>query len=488
MNQQTENRILAAIVALFGVYIAVRAFRLPVTVDEASTAINHVPRLVVDTLFYEREANPNNHILNTLLIKLMTGIFGWHHFVVRIPVLIGGAMYAWAALHLSKRMATGSMIRIFALLMFFGNPYLLEFFSFARGYGLAAGLLAVAVEMACRFFDTQDPVQLRRSFIFAGLAVYANFTLLVFWAPFTCLLLLAVFSEDWSLKSAWAKLKPALGTLLVFVALWFAPLKRLSRDSEIVNWNELGTWFESVQRIVRASIHANAYLGNGSDLALTRILIAGILAITGVAIFRLASRRFRLQADPRIFMALLLPLAAVANVVQVRLTHTPYLEARLGLFYWPLVAISLSCAASWLHERYGRKVAVALVLPLSLLWLVNTVRTVNLGKSLEWYHDTDTFTVLEYLKQAYIAEGRSEPYVIDTEWFMQNSFIFHLEKNTYGYAKYAKLPPFHGNQPPIKDADFYYAISGDRTQEAVVDYDIVLRIPESSLVLCRRKK
>ena len=360
MNQQTENRILAAIVALFGVYIAVRAFRLPVTVDEASTAINHVPRLVVDTLFYEREANPNNHILNTLLIKLMTGIFGWHHFVVRIPVLIGGAMYAWAALHLSKRMATGSMIRIFALLMFFGNPYLLEFFSFARGYGLAAGLLAVAVEMACRFFDTQDPVQLRRSFIFAGLAVYANFTLLVFWAPFTCLLLLAVFSEDWSLKSAWAKSKPALGTLLIFVALWFAPLKRLSRDSEIVNWNELGTWFESVQRIVRASIHANAYLGNGSDLALTRILIAGILAITGVAIFRLASRRFRLQADPRIFMALLLPLAAVANVAQVRLTHTPYLEARLGLFYWPLVAISLSCAASWLHERYGRKVAVAL--------------------------------------------------------------------------------------------------------------------------------
>ncbi|MFM8489544.1 MAG: hypothetical protein ACKOCH_24685, partial [Bacteroidota bacterium] len=296
---------------------------------------------------------------------------------------------------------------------------------FARGYGLAAGLLAVAVEMACRFFDTQDPKQLRTSFIFAGFAVYANFTLLVFWAPFTCLLLLAVFSENWSWKSAWTKSKPALSALLVFVALWYAPLKRLSRDSEIVNWNELGTWFESVQRIVRASIHANAYLGNESDLALTRILIVGVLAITGITLFRLATGRFRLQADLRIFMSLLLPLAAVTNIVQVRLTHTPYLEARLGLFYWPLVAISLSCAASWLHERYGRKVAFALVLPLSLLWLVNTVRTVNLGKSLEWYHDTDTFTVLEYLKQAYIAEGRSEPYIIDTEWFMQNSFIFH---------------------------------------------------------------
>ncbi|MFN7266025.1 MAG: hypothetical protein ACK5VB_00890, partial [Bacteroidota bacterium] len=156
MNQQTENRILAGIAALFGVYILIRAYNLPITVDEASTAINHVPRLVVDTLFYEREANPNNHILNTLLIKITTGIFGWHHFIVRLPVLIGGALYAWAAIQLSRRISSFSPVRILALLLFFGNPYMLEFFSFARGYGLAAGLLAVSVEMACRFFDTQN--------------------------------------------------------------------------------------------------------------------------------------------------------------------------------------------------------------------------------------------------------------------------------------------------------------------------------------------
>lgn len=71
---------------------------------------------------------------------------------------------------------------------------------------------------------------------------------------------------------------------------------------------------------------------------------------------------------------------------------------------------------------------------------------------------------------------------------MQNSFMYHLEKNTYNYAQYAKLPPFHGARPPMKEADFFYAISGDRIQEAVVDFDIVLRVPNSSLVLCRRKK
>ena len=89
MNQKIENWVLNGITALFCLYILLRAWLLPITVDESATAINHVPRLVFDTLTYQREANPNNHILNTILIKIFTGIFGWHHLVVRIPVLMG---------------------------------------------------------------------------------------------------------------------------------------------------------------------------------------------------------------------------------------------------------------------------------------------------------------------------------------------------------------------------------------------------------------
>ncbi|MBL7826341.1 MAG: hypothetical protein JNJ57_06905 [Saprospiraceae bacterium] len=488
MNQRTENWILGSILAVFGSYIVLRAFILPITVDEAATAINHVPRLAFDTLFFQKEANPNNHILNTLLIKIFTGIFGWHHFVFRLPVLIGGGLYAWASWKLVLKMSSNSWIRIFSIAMLFGNPYMLEFFSLGRGYGLAAGLMTVALYQAWLFMEKNEARNLRLAFVFAGLSVYANFTLLIFWAPFTFMCLVSAWQLNPSIKTYWTQTKPALKTLAVFVLLWITPLKRLSKDSEILNWNQLGTYFESVQKSVRACIHANAYLGSDSDLVLTWVLLIGMVAGVLVGLKRLWDSKFKLSIEPKAFLVVLLLGVVVTNIVQVRMTHTPYLQSRLALFYWPLYAFTIAASVTWLWERFGKKAAMALMAPLALILTLNTVRTVNLRLSLEWFHDSDTFTVLDYLKNLYLKEGRTEPYLIDTEWFMQNSFMYHLEKNTYGYARYAKIPEFHGNRPPMKEADFFYGISPDKVQEAKTDFDIVFSVPNSSLVLCRHKR
>lgn len=345
MNQKIENWVMGGIAAVFCLYILLRAWLLPITVDESATAINHVPRLVFDPLTYQREANPNNHILNTILIKIFTGIFGWHQFVVRLPVLIGGFLYAWASVHLARRMSDQSWVRLFALVMLFGNPYLLEFFSLARGYGLAAGLMTCALWQAWRYLESDDRKAVRLAFLFAGLSVYANFTLLIFFAPFVLLMLFAAWQSNPSLAVFWRQTKPSLITLGVFVALWITPLKRLSKDSELVNWNALGTFFESVQRLVRATIHANAYLGSDSDLILSWLVFLGAVMTGGVALWRWWQQGFRFSRDPRVFMVLILLGATIANIAQVYLTKTPYLQSRLALFYWPLFALSLGSAA-----------------------------------------------------------------------------------------------------------------------------------------------
>jgi len=179
--------------------------------------------------------------------------------------------------------------------------------------------------------------------------------------------------------------------------------------------------------------------------------------------------------------------AAVTNVAQVYLTKTPYLQSRLALFYWPLFALSLAVGTAWVYERFGLKKSWFVMAPLLLILLINNVRTVNLYNSFEWYHDSDTFTVLEFLKKTNVAEGRSEPFSFETEWFMQNSFIYHLEKGNYGYDKYVKQVPFHGPRPPQKDTDFYYAVNYDVVKDVLDVYDIVLRVPNSSMILLRKK-
>ena len=487
MNQKIENWVLGTIAAVFCIYILLRAWWLPVTVDESSSAINHVPRLVFDTLLYQKEANPNNHILNTILIKIFAGIFGWHHLVLRLPVLIGGFLYAWASLHLVRKISVQPWVRIFALAMLFGNPYLLEFFSLARGYGLAAGLMTVALWQAWRFLESNDHKALRLAFIFASLSVYANFTLLIFFAPFVFLMLLATWHLNPSWRSFWLKGKPALLTLGVFIALWITPIKRLSKDSEILNWNALGTYFDSIQRSIRAAIHANAYLGSESDLTLTKLLFLGVFAIGGIGIWRWWQQGLRFSPDPRVFLVLMLLGAGITNIAQVYLTKTPYLQSRLSLFYWPLFALALGSAAAWITERYGRKKAWVFMGPLLLLMLINTARTSNLHSSFEWFHDSDTFTILDFLKKTNEAEGRKEPFTLDTEWFMQNSFIFHMERGHYGYEKYVKLAPFHGKQGPKRDTDFFYAVNYDTVKDVLDTYDIILRVPNSSFILLRKK-
>lgn len=487
MNQKIENWVLQGLVALFCLYILVRAWVLPITVDESATAINHVPRLVFDTLTYDSEANPNNHILNTILIKIFTGIFGWHHFVVRLPVFLGGLLYGWTALHLVRKLSNQSWVRVFALLMLLGNPYMLEFFSLARGYGLAAGLMTYALWQSWNFLETNDPKTLRRAIIFGGLAVYANFTLLIFFAPFIFALLFSSGQLNPSFRTFWQQSKPALISLGVFVLLWITPLKRLSKDSEIVNWNALGNFFDSVQLSVRAAIRANPYLGSNTELILTRFVFAGAIAIIALACYRWWKNNFRLSSDPRVLMVLMLLGACIANVAQVYLTRTPYLQSRLALFYWPLFALALGVAASWIADRFGRKKAWIFMAPLLLMFVVNIGRTANFRNTFEWYHDSDTFTVLEFLKKTYAAEGRTTPFVLDTEWFMQNSFSFHLDKKFRDYDQYTKLVPFHGRQSPKLDSDFFYAVNFDSVKDVIGAYEVVLRVPNSSMLLLRKK-
>lgn len=487
MNRKLETLFVSALLSAFALYILLRAWLLPITVDEAATAINHVPRLVIDTLTYRSDANPNNHILNTIAIKAFTGLLGWHPFVVRLPVLLGGLLYGWAAIMLTRRLSEQAWVRLFALLMLLGNPYLLEFFSLARGYGLAAGLMLAALWQSWRFLEENSAKHLRGAFIFGGLAVYANFTLLVFFAPFTALLLFAAWRANPSFSSFWKKTKPALITLAIFIALWYEPLRQLSKDSEIANWTALGSFIGSMEQSVKAAVHNIAYLGDDTNRILTWLAMLFSVGMWLVAAWRWwrSSRRF--AADPRLFLIAVLPGAVLTNILQVHQTGTPYLQSRLALFYYPLFALHLGVAAAWLWERWGKR-AWAFMVPVALFAALNLVRCVDLIKSSEWWFDQATYRVLEHLKKVHETEGRTEPIGLDAHHVMLNSYMFHLERDPRGFDRYVHLAPWHGLQPPTRDYEFYYAINAEEVKDIIADYDVVMHVPGTTFLLLRMRK
>jgi uncharacterized membrane protein len=143
-----------------------RAANISMTHDEAQTFFSYLDGPWSMTLDYD----PNNHILNTFLMKLSILAFGTSTFVLRIPALLGGLVYMGAASGFCKRLLAGQkpwvVWLVFAALTL--NPILLDYFSRARGYSLALGFLMAGVFFCYRALqgDTATTVYLTASLCF----------------------------------------------------------------------------------------------------------------------------------------------------------------------------------------------------------------------------------------------------------------------------------------------------------------------------------
>jgi len=486
MNRKT-NLLLGGLAVAFGIYVILRAWLIPVTVDENSTAISHVPRSAIDTLFYNFDATPNNHILNTLLAKALTGVFGWHPFIFRIPALLGAFAYAWAGLLICRQISSQIWVRMFSFILLLGQPFMLEFFSLARGYSLGLGLMLAAIWQAWRFLKEGRSSSLLPAVIFAGLAVYANFTQMVFFVPFVGLLLFCGWQASTSISGFWQNSKAAIFTVGILGGLWYTPLKRLSQHSELQNRQAIDSFFESIRLSIRAATHGNDYLGQETDIWLTWLTVIFTVSIFAVAIWRSALVQGRFTTDPRLFLIALFAGVLITIILQVQLSHTPYLQPRFALHYWPLFALSLGTAAAWIWESAKRWVWVFIV-PILTLLVLNIVQNTNLRRTSEWWHDEFTYLVFDFLKKTQRAEGHPEPFSLDSHWLLQNSLLYHVERDPRGYNHAAKLAPWHEIRPATREYEFYYALNQEDANPILDSYEVVLRVPTNSMMLLRRKE
>jgi hypothetical protein len=174
--------VVAALSLVFISYEVARALRVSITFDEAATFLVYIKGGFL-ALFNFNEAN--NHFLNTLLAKIFTLIGGNHDFVLRLPNLLGYAMYLAFAWLLLKRFVRGTAA-VLGFVLLNTNPYVLDFFSLCRGYGLSLAFLMASLYFFTRFLSRSSEQgsevdrlrSLTRGLGMAGVAVLCNFALL----------------------------------------------------------------------------------------------------------------------------------------------------------------------------------------------------------------------------------------------------------------------------------------------------------------------
>jgi hypothetical protein len=437
--------VLSAVVG-FGEYVGVRAWALSFTHDESLTFIRYVHEPVSSVLL-SRETDANNHPLNTLAMKLGGALLGPSEIALRWSSVAAFVVYVVALVVLLRRVQRRS-IRVLGLSLAVANPYVLDFFSLARGYGLALALVVVSVLFTVDYVERPRISAALAAVLSAALAVLANFVTITYF-----LAVLVVIVLPLVVPTRTAERSIALGRLcgvlvLPAVAVAFLagiPLMRLRSEGELYVGGHNGFWQDTVQSLVSSTLYRR-----WDVLDIPLVVLVAAMAAGGAVAAAIAIRRRSLPLHATAFILLAVP--AIVSVVQHYAFDSLFLIERTALFFVPLFAIWLSLAADALaqHPRFTAGVTAAAVV-ITIAGCVNLASAANLSYVLDWRYDATTERVITEL-----AGPRNAPQTID----LRVSYLFQPATLFYRETRFRWLPESL-HESIDTGSDYYYVIGPD---------------------------
>lgn len=187
MNRPKKSNEIFYVLSILGISLVFvtfevfRAIRTPFTLDEAVTYLNFISKEFLAAFNFNLA---NNHFLNTLLAKFFCAWGGTSELVLRFPNLLAYGIYLLFTFLILDKFVKTKIIVFCGYLLLSLNPYVLDFFSLCRGYGLALGFMMAALFFFFSFLERMIESRpspdrpLRLSLLFAALAVLSNFSFL----------------------------------------------------------------------------------------------------------------------------------------------------------------------------------------------------------------------------------------------------------------------------------------------------------------------
>ncbi|MBK7870599.1 MAG: hypothetical protein IPJ74_07920 [Saprospiraceae bacterium] len=236
--------------------IIYKAFAIPITHDELSTILHYYTYNVWEIMMYP-DPWPGNHILNTLLTKLSMNIFGQEQWAARLPNMLSFALYFYAAYHICLQLFKNHLLPFLGCLAFFiFNPFLLDFFSLCRGYGMSNALMLCSAMFLLKGFVTQQWRAVWWGFAFSILASYANFTLLIYWCAVTAMIAIFAWNDYLNHKNTkqfFTKIGILAGIDLIYLLLIYTPIHKMQSTDQFVYWQSNGFFRDTIISLIENS-------------------------------------------------------------------------------------------------------------------------------------------------------------------------------------------------------------------------------------------
>ncbi len=335
----------------------IKGFKNPFTYDEARTYLDYVkPKDIF------KFAIANNHPLNTVLMIGATYI-GNSPFILRLPNIILGLMYLATSYRISKKFKN-SLITFLILSL---SPLLFEFFTLARGYGLASCLIFFGT--VNYFYVEWNKFSILLSSILFFLAIYSIFVSSIY---VFCFFAVVIFNE--------VKKKNYFNFILSSMVVGFASYQTMRWMITITEYDAYlyGLESKNIDKVdLISSVFGFGPLFNPYMIIFGNILLYGFIFLSIFVLFRnlIILKNYQLEIIFILTTALLYIIPSIFD------TKLPQFRVLLP-FLPPLLLIIIKNINKFLeHET---KYSNVVLLLFSSFIIFNFITTFHLQNTFDW--------------------------------------------------------------------------------------------------------
>ncbi len=479
MKEKSLNNSINSFIFISSVFLLIysgyRSATLSFTHDESFSFIKYVHFSVWDIITYKVDpVIANNHILNTLCMKWQSSLFGNSEFSLRLHSWISHVLYLVFSYLILKETKSKSVL-VFGFILLNFNPYLLDFFSSARGYALSISLMLISVFYFIKFYYTSLIKYAYISLLVSILSVLANFVIISYSAALIVIFEFIILKNNKTIGAIFKKNTPIIITLIALFLIYIGPIKILSDNNQLNFESDSSKGFDTVITSVICYLYASFYY----EYLLMFFQSLVLFTAVGFIIIFLLQLKYK-TTNAFSYISIILFLILIFNSLQHFLLGSSYFRERFALFLVPLFFITFLSIILFLKSKhaffnaFGSTALISVVIASIIIFS----SSVNLTYNITWRYDCDTKNMLNDLSLKKKSDSKIK---LGITWLFEPTINFYRETTHLNWLEPVNRDGLTG------DYDYFYVESNDLNSFDTTNKTLLKTYPFSGATLFKKR-